>query len=420
MHGDEDRDAAVVRTLLSTVAPPPGRVAPAGLVADGRRARRRRRSAATVAGVFVLSLATVGGVSAFDRSRDDSGSQVLSPAAVGTAGPSAPCTVAALELPPKATTAEVNAGSPSGRFLAGFSSVGDALATPVRWDGMRAEPIKVNGPAEAKGVNDSGVTVGSGQDAGGRSIAWAYVNGKVITLPIPKGYTGAEATAINARGDVAGVLFGGDRTAAAVWRGTSANVQVDILPAPGRAMAFGISDSGVVVGSLDDAKNSSAYLWDTQGQGSRPTVPAGFVSSGVRGTRGEWAYGVLSRLVEQSASTSVPSRTQRGGERIATSPPPNGPTAGSQNVAVVWNLRTGQATTVSGGEVEAVNSGGEMVVNHDDRTASLRSPDGTLRKLPSLPGEDNSYAFALSDAGTQAAGTSGHKPVRWQCQAGGN
>jgi hypothetical protein len=418
MHGDEDRDTEVVRTLLSAVAPPPGRVAAAGLLADGRRARRRRRSAAAVAGVFVLSLAAVGGVSAFDRSRDDSGSQVLSSGAVGTAVPSAPCTVAALELPAKATTAEVNAGSPSGRFLAGFSSVGNALATPVRWDGTRAEPIKVNGPAEAKGVNDSGVTVGSGQDASGRSVAWAYVNGKVITLPIPKGYTGAEATAINARGDVAGVLFGGDRTAAAVWRGTSANAHVDILPAPGRAMAFGISGSGVVVGSVDDGKNSSAYLWDAQGQGSRPTVPAGFVSSGVLGARGEWAYGVLSRPVERSAST--PSTIQRGGERIATSPPPNGPTPGSQNVAVVWDLRTGQATIVSGGEVKAVNSGGEMVVNHDDRTASLRSPDGTLRKLPSLPGENSAYAFALSDAGTQAAGTSGHKPVRWQCPGGGN
>ncbi|MEV0806422.1 hypothetical protein [Micromonospora sp. NPDC050200] len=421
MHGDEDRDAAVVRTLLSTVAPPPGRVAAAGLLADGRRARRRRRSAAAVAGVFVLSLATVGGVSAFDRSRDDSGSQVLSPAAVGTAGPSAPCTVAALELPPKATTAEVNAGSPSGRFLAGFSSVGNALATPVRWDGTRAEPIKVNGPAEAKGVNDSGVTVGSGQDASGRSVAWAYVNGKVITLPIPEGYTGAEATAINARGDVAGVLFGGDRTAAAVWRGTSANAQVDILPAPGRAMAFGISDSGVVVGALDDDQGGSAYMWNAQGQGSHPTVPDGLSSSRMRGAQGEWAYADLFRRgVGPSGPTQVPSRTQHSRDRVATPPTPDAQTADSQKVAVVWDLRTGQATTVSGGEVRAVNSGGEMVVNHDDRTASLRSADGTLRKLPSLPGENNAYAFAVSDAGTQAAGTSGHKPVRWQCQAGGN
>ncbi|MEK8110576.1 hypothetical protein NKG94_52045 [Micromonospora sp. M12] len=61
-----------------------------------------------------------------------------------------------LDLPPSVTSANVNAGSPSGRFLAGFSSVGNGLATPVRWDGTRAQAIRVNGPAEAKGVNDSG------------------------------------------------------------------------------------------------------------------------------------------------------------------------------------------------------------------------------------------------------------------------
>ncbi|SCL44762.1 hypothetical protein GA0070606_0437 [Micromonospora citrea] len=416
MHGQEGRDAEAVRVLLSEIAPPSSRVTVAGLLAEGRRARRRRRSAAAVTGVLVLSFAAVGGVSAFDRSSDDGGGQVLSSGAAGTADPSTPCTVTELELPAKATTGEVNAGSPSGRFLAGFSSVGNALATPVRWDGTRAEPIKVNGPAEAKDVNDSGVTVGSGQGANGRSVAWAFVDGTVITLPIPKGYTGAEANAINAHGDVAGVLFAGDRMAAAVWRGTSANARVDILPAASGATAFGISDSGVVVGSLDDGKDSFAHLWNAQGQGSRLTAPAGFGGSGLLGVRGEWAYGVLSRPDERSGS--VPSSTtQRAGD--ATSPSPELPTAVNPNVSVVWDLRNGQASIVSDGAVKAVNPGGETVVNHEDRTASLRSPDGALRKLPSLPDQDNAHATALSDAGTQAAGTSGQKPVRWQCMKGG-
>ncbi|MEH1168967.1 hypothetical protein V6V47_26645 [Micromonospora sp. CPCC 205539] len=349
------------------------------------------------------------------RAGSGSGSASLAPAADGGAA-RRPCTVAALQLPPSATSAEINAGSPSGRFLAGFSSVGKALATPTRWDGTRAEAIKVIGPAEAKGVNDSGVTVGSGQGANGRSIAWAYVNGKVITLPIPAGYTGAEATGINARGEVAGVLFGGVRTAAARWRDTTANAQVDILPASGPAMAFGISDSGVVVGGLDDDKGGSAYLWDAQGQGSSPVVPDGFVSPRVSGAQGEWAYGVLSRRTGEPALPKVP---ERRGSRVATSPNSGGQTTDSQTAAVAWDLRTGQATTVSGGDVGAVSSDGEMVINHDGGTASLRSADGTFLTLPSLFDNDSTYAVALDGGGTQAAGISGRKPVRWQCPEGG-
>jgi uncharacterized membrane protein len=416
MSHDEDRDAAVMRTILAEVTPPPGRTVAADLLHDGRRARRRRRRSAAAAGVAAVSLAAFGGVSATNHSKAGSDGRMVSPAAVGASNESGLCAVTRLELPAQATRAMVNAGSPSGRFLVGFSSEGNSTPTPVRWDGTRAEFIAVGGPAEANDVNDKGVAVGGGRDAAGRSTAWAYVSGNVVTLPIPVGYTAAEATAINAHGDVAGVLFDGDRTAAVVWRGTSADAEVNVLSAPGRAAAFGISDEGVVVGGVNGDDKNSAFVWSADGGGGWATVPDGFTSAGMFGVQGEWAYGPLGKEAERRVPIEAPTAAPIG-DRAATHPP-SGNGTNSRQSAVIWDLRTGRPTIVPDGDVRAVSARGETSVNHDDRTASLRSADGTLRSLPSLPGEDSAYAFALSDGGTQVAGVSGNLPVRWQCSAG--
>jgi uncharacterized membrane protein len=305
-----------------------------------------------------------------------------------------------LALPAGAAGGEVNAVSPSGRYLVGFFSAKNNPGKPVRWDGTRAEPIPITGTGEAQGVNDSGVVVGEGQTAGGRGFAWAYVDGKVVELPIPKGYSGAEATAVNTAGQVAGVLFAGDRAAAVVWQATTATARVDVLDAPGGAMAFGISDSGVQVGGLHDG--SAAYRWDANGRGSKLASPAGTEGGGAHGVRGDWAYGLLSKAGQpgQTDTTSVTA----------------GPVAIDWNVAVAWDLRTGQASTVDGGRVEAVSATGQVVVNHTDSTASIREVDGTLRPLPALTAQGKAYAYALSDDGTRAAGSSaasrcaGHAP----------
>ena len=302
---DESRDSAAIRTLLFNVDSPPGRLTTDALLGAGRKVRRRRRSMTAVAGVFGLSLATVAGVGAVNLARADPAIETtpfIAAESAASAAPPANCTVEELPLPAKATSAEVNAGSPSGRFLAGFSAVGESLATPVFWDGTRAESIKLTGTGEAQDVNDSGVVVGEAQSASGRSFAWAYTGGKVIKLPIPKGYTGAEATAINATGQVAGVLFTPNGTAAAVWRSVSANAEVNVLDAPGAATAFGISDDGVVVGQVGE----HAYRWDAQGRGSSLAEPAGSGGSGALGVRGEWAYGRAPRNID----TAVPPPTQ--------------------------------------------------------------------------------------------------------------
>ena len=84
---------------------------------------------------------------------------------------------------------------------------------------------------------------------------------------------------------------------------------------------------------------------------------------------------------------------------------------------MVWDLRTGRATEVDGGRVQAVNVGGQIVVDHPDNTASIREVDGTLRALPGLAAEGTAYATTLSDDGTRAAGSSAGLPASWICAA---
>ncbi|MEJ3745348.1 hypothetical protein WEI85_18900 [Actinomycetes bacterium KLBMP 9797] len=406
MDTEKDRDHAAMRTLLSSVgAPPGGHIMGSALLADGRRIRRRRRSAASVAGVFVITAVALGGYGVVDRTRD-----VPTVPAAEASPPSAPCTVTALGLPAKATSGAVNAGSPNGGYLAGFSSVGGSPPTPLRWDGTRAEPIGVAGSGEAQGVNDDGVVVGNGQSAAGRSFAWAYANGTVTELPIPTGWTGAEANAVNARGDVAGTLFGPDRAAAVVWRNTGSTTRAEILDAPqARAMAWGISDEGIVVGTLDDGRQPQPYRWDAHGKGQRLTTPAGYTGGAARGVRGDWAYGYAYR------STGTPTGTPPSRGTYRQQPQEDADTAG------LWNLRTGQFVAVAAdGEVEDVSSGGATVVNRAGGGALLRGPDGVIRELPGLSTTDTTAAYARSDDGTRAAGVSAHTPVRWTCPRKGN
>ncbi|WP_405100191.1 hypothetical protein [Micromonospora sp. NBC_01412] len=411
----EDRDSAAARSLLSTAEVPAGRLTSSGLLARGRRVRRQRRSTAAVAGVLLLGLATVGGIGLVDPGSADQVAQSSSlPLPPGsTAARPAGCTVEALALPARATSGQVNDGSPSGRYLVGFTAVGGSLTTPVRWDGTKLESIKIKGVGEAHGVNDSGMVVGEGQrTSGGPSYAWAYVGGKVVELPVPPGYVGAEANAVNARGEVAGMLYTSGGTAAVVWRGVGASPRADVLSASRGAVASGISDAGVVVGELGGV-NGAPYQWDANGQGSQLPRAAGTVGGGAHGVRGGWAYGLVFRD-PKNVSAALDRGTAQG--RGGSAGPSAGPVLIGGDRAVLWNLATGQATVLEDRRIEAVNPWGAAVVNHTvDRTAALREPAGTVRELPGLTSGAHVYAYALNDAGTLAAGTSGSAAVRWQC-----
>ncbi|GAB3968454.1 hypothetical protein [Plantactinospora veratri] len=315
------------------------------------------------------------------------------PGPAGTVAPSASpataaCTLEHLPLPAGATSGAVLAGSPNGRHLVGSFQRPGIANLPAWWQEGRLRSVPVEADAIARDVNDNGVVVGSATGSNGQDAPWAYVDGKLVWLPVPAGYTGGTAQGINARGEVAGTLFGRPERAV-VWRDLAGSVRMEVLPAPADgAFATGIADSGVVIGGLHKA--GLPYRWDVEGRGSVLPLPAGTDLGSVHGIRGRWAQGTGSK--------------SNGAPALGTGAP----------MPVLWDLETGTATIVGSDHPGAVNVHGLLVLNRREGEVLLRDPDGNQRKLPGAEGW-RYQGGTVNDDGTQIAGMGGALPVRWLC-----
>jgi probable HAF family extracellular repeat protein len=122
----------------------------------------------------------------------------------------------------------------------------------VVWDGASATSLGVTGDVGA--INDSGLVVGSYDDAGvARAFAWQ--DGVLRDLGAPR-TTSSRATAVNARGDIVGQAGGH----AFLYRD---GAFVDLGTLGGAAsIAKGINDRGEVVGMASDAHGvPTAFLY---------------------------------------------------------------------------------------------------------------------------------------------------------------
>jgi uncharacterized membrane protein len=422
--------SAIFHEMGARVRLPPPRITAAELVAAGRRARRRRGMAVGGAAALALGLVAVAGATfATGPGRPGRGGwSVLAPTAASTAGR---CSAARLPVPAGAARVDVSAAAPGGRYLAGSAHTGPA-ARPLLWDGDRVVELTVQAfSAEANAVNDAGLVVGDATATDGRSFGWAYAGGGMVKLPLPAGYTSAEATAVSARGDVAGNAWGGGRgVTAVVWRGVGAAIRVYRLDAPGPAMAFGISDAGAVVGELDGV---AAYLWDANGLGRTLPGPAGTEGGRAAGVRGDWAYGSAGTPGGGTAIPPLTSGAPSGSRVPSTVRPPfavrtpvlvstpstrSTPPAPAAR-AVLWDVSTGRPTEIAGDRIGAVTSEGQAAVN-TAQGAALRDTDGSVRPLPDLTSGGHSEVSAMSNdaatvAGTSTDGTGSRQPVRWRC-----
>jgi hypothetical protein len=155
-------------------------------------------------------------------------------------------------LPGSYTSVALTAADPSGRYQvaqtltsAGQTEVGiwrngagSILITPA--EGY-IEPLDVNARAEVVGYSYSSSSPWR---------AWRYQGGRRITLEPPAGYETSHAVAINAAGEVAGRADAGSRSNARAVAWTAGDV-VRLLPLPDgftAAEATDIDDDGVVVG----------------------------------------------------------------------------------------------------------------------------------------------------------------------------
>jgi len=125
--------------------------------------------------------------------------------------------------------------------------------------GVQLLPTLGGVSGEALGINDSGQVVGHSTNASGqdRPFLWTATGG-IQDLGVLSGDNAGQATAINASGQVAGHSYSTTGYITRAFRWTAAGGMQDLGVGNG-SQAFAISASGAVVGST--ANNADAFLW---------------------------------------------------------------------------------------------------------------------------------------------------------------
>jgi probable HAF family extracellular repeat protein len=142
----------------------------------------------------------------------------------------------------------------------------------VRWDanGQISDltPLSRFDSSEAEDVNNNGVAVGdailrTGNDYNRYAMRWE-ADGTATKLGLLNGYKECIATAVNAAGTAVGNCWNPSANDSHAVRWDSAGNVVDLGVLCGvRSWATGINDSGTVVGSATDGRgNSHAVAWD--------------------------------------------------------------------------------------------------------------------------------------------------------------
>jgi uncharacterized membrane protein len=312
----------------------------------------------------------------------------------------ADCPASALPTPTE--VAEVDGAmsvadlDPTGRFVVGTFTpttvpAAEAPRTPVfRWDGDVPTLLPVpNG--HANGVNRTGVVVGESivaVDGGGTAqVAWFFHDSLgYVVLPTPDGYSGAGATAISDRGEIAGVAYRDDATAAiVVWRPTSTGYFPAVLAESVGAQANDITEDGTIVGQ-DDRR---PYAWASDGTPRALQIPAGLGTGAAVQARGAWAAGYINANV---------------------------------SMIIRWNLRNDEIVIAGqypqGSEFIAVSAIGNVAFNTGD--GSVVDKYGDRYSLPVPDGTDAQTGgpVAISDNGMVLAGTyTDGGAVLWRCAA---
>ena len=184
-------------------------------------------------------------------------------------------------IPPvKGTNFTASTGiSPNGRYQVGYATVPNSYYGTILqgWvhssEGSSIETLTKEGYAFwLNGINNEGMAVGTktkltlgvGQP---RAIAW--LNGTIMELPLPSGYTNTIAVSCNKAGNIIGTCRSTGYTTSqpVMWVRTGFMTWVvKVLPAPkGGGWVRAINNSNVVVGDVYNGRLSTACLWDSTG-----------------------------------------------------------------------------------------------------------------------------------------------------------
>jgi hypothetical protein len=391
-------EAERMRDLLQDVDFPEPRHDVGHTIRVGRRHRAVRWTAAVATGTAMVAAATTLvqlAPWAGPTGRDDAAGPPAGPVRATASAP-ADCKIEHLALPGGVTSATTSGIDPTGRYVIGFP---DESRTILWTDGQ--PKVLPAGAAGAEAVNASGVVVGSHMTGGGGQ-AWVYRGGKVSPLAVPAGGEAAQVS-INTAGDIAGTLLRDGRSnVAVVWPAAEPGTY-RILEAPGASMVRAITDSGVVVGSVEGV---GPYRWDADGTGRPMATLPGLAKGAVAHVAGNWGTGLL--------------------ESALTEPTPHAGRPQNGFAAVRWNLTTGEVTPVGvEGLPAGVDAAGRVLL--PENPPRLIGLDNVVRPLPPDPRLPRMHASGISDNGIVAgsastddkdpnAGPDRSQPLRWLCK----
>jgi hypothetical protein len=259
----------------------------------------------------------------------------------------------------------------------GVSHGGIAVGRSIRTGGSQAFTWTLKGGivglpnlagrnhAVSTSANDSGVVVGTAATTlfGTSRLPVMWLNGAVSQLPLPAGETLGDANSVNASGVAVGSVDGGSNQRGAIYTGAGGAIISQTTPTGCFFVtAFGINDSGRIVGQGIDPNNAArnvGIVYDT-GQSSAFEVGA------LPGFNGALAFGVSN--VGYVVGSSMLNQ--------------------GSGLPFIWSDQGGMiaiplATGTSEGSARAVNSAGWVVGN-----------DSSAFSIPFLYDGTNTYRLA--------------------------
>lgn len=293
MESDEDYGVSLLRPLDREPAGPPA-IDVARAIAAGRRRRFQIGLAGSAAAVVAVGLVVGASALVVQDTRRTPAPLAGAPARTGSSGSGAPsaapapnaCTVARLPMPAgQGTTSVAGGGDPSGRYVLGRSyPTGNDNHPLIIWDNGQPRTIAMSGTDQNfTDINSAGEAVGTSFGSTGE-MSWAYQDGRLTRLA----GSNAEALGINEQG----VIVGSVDDKPAMWRSASAQPTMLALPsAGGSGTATGIDEDGTIVGRVQGAPGNPAlgYEWRPDGTGKELPAPTangrplnGYYASAIR------------------------------------------------------------------------------------------------------------------------------------------
>ncbi|MFI7588837.1 hypothetical protein ACIB24_17370 [Spongisporangium articulatum] len=310
----------------------------------------------------------------------------------------APTTYQVKQLPlPSGWQTGTTARGDGGKLLAGAGQDPDGVERPLLWKNGKVSALPSPGGVTAGGsdVNSKGVVLANTRPT---DDAWPLPfvvtkKGGVVTLAVPPGARTTIGYAINDAGLVVGYSYVGGAYHGIVWSIATPNTYQDLGAGDGTLFLTGLTESGVIVGTTQNAHGDTRALRGTLATGLSPLPGVDtHKSSGASGAAGAYVFG----------TGALPGTTGGWG--------------------ILWNGDTPVALPPSL-RANGLNSQG-LVAGYDVSTplSATAWANGTSWVLPGVAGPDTlAYSTFVTDVSETGviAGSSGNAdgtivPVVWK------